>query len=104
VDPLPRELTPPQPPLPLPPLQRPVHSVIREYSWPNTGGNSTARFAIVSKDGQVRFAAAVWLQNGAVYFTDLNGNTVRADLNTVDMESTRKLNVQAGLRWPVDMR
>jgi hypothetical protein len=102
---VPREFAlPVEPPLPPPPPQPPVHSVIREYSWPNTNGNSTARFAIVSKDGQVRFAAAVWFQNGTINFTDVNGNAIHADVNTVDMESTRKLNAQAGLRWPLDMR
>jgi hypothetical protein len=78
----------------------PVYSIIHEYYWPDGGTNSAARFARVSKEAQVRFAAAVRLQNGAVNFTDVSANAVHAKLNTFNMERTGKLNAQAGLRWP----
>lgn len=87
------------PPVPEPPPAPPprANPVLHEYSWPAAGQSSAASFAIASKDGVVRFAAAVWFQNGMLLYKDPNGSDGRLDLAAVDGEATRRLNAERGL-------
>ena len=59
---------------------------------------------LASKDGVVRFAAAVWVQNGMLLYKDRNGSDGRLDLAAVDGEATHRLNEERGLTWQIPIR
>ena len=86
---------------PLPPPQ-PARPVMQIYHWAESGGDPQANFSIVSRDGVVHQAAAVWLQDSDVRYTTANGGAGRMALAAVDCEATNRLNAQhqLSLRLP----
>jgi len=103
---------PPSPPpfviLEPPVAPTPIQSVVHEYgpsSAPSSERSASERsaapsapaveppsFAIVLKDGSVREAAAVTVQDGMVHYVDPNGEHGRVGLEAVDREATKRLN------------
>ena len=81
-----------------PPPPEPVRPVIREYIWPESSGREAVPFSIVSKDGTVRFAVAVWVQAGVLHFTAPDKTSGQIALNTVDRRATAQLNAEKRLR------
>jgi len=92
---------PPPPPAPPPP---PVQAVLREYSWPSASRTSAASFVIASNDGLVRYAVAVWIQDGALMYMDASGSAGRVDIRAVDREATSRLNSERGLSLQIPIR
>jgi len=88
---------PPEALLPPPPPE-PARPVIHEYTWADTGTDPHATFSIASRDGRVRSALAVWVQNNEVAFTASDGRTGRVAQNAIDCGATEKLNAQNKLR------
>jgi len=80
--------------MPPPMAARPV---LLEYPWPESPGPSAATFSLVLKDGSVRFAAAVWEQDGAVHYTAADGIAGELPLDAIDADATHRLNAEAGL-------
>jgi hypothetical protein len=88
----------PQPP------PEPARPEIREYKQPESAGTQTpAAFSIVSRDGMVRPAAAVWVQAGVVNYITPDGADGELPLASVDREATRRANAekQLTLQLPV---
>jgi hypothetical protein len=90
----------------------PVQSEIHEYSWPISGDYSGATangpiadpsplFSIVSKDGTVAHARALWIQDSIVHFTTVDGSGGQLPLDAVDRESTHRANAEHNLRLPL---
>jgi len=91
-------LMPQAPPEPPPPPPQPAYPVMHEYSWPVDGGDAHATFSIVPKNGLVRHAVAVWVQDNEVRYTDADGRTGRMPAAAVDCGATERLNAQKNLR------
>jgi hypothetical protein len=80
--------TPPPPP-PTP------ESDMRDYHWPSSGGRSSATtYSIVSKDGKVLFAAAVWIQDNVLSYYTPDHNTGRIPIGSIDRQATRQRNAE----------
>ena len=86
------------PPLSPAPPPQPAHPVIREYSWAGGGSDTHAAFSIVPKNGEVRRAVAVWVQDNEVRFTDADGRAGRMATAAVDCGATDRPNAQKNLR------
>ena len=87
----------PQPPPPLqtpPPPPEPARLVTHEYDWPAAAESGASHFALAWKDGSVRFAIAVWAQDGMLHYTQTDGTAGRAPLHSIDREATRRLNAE----------
>jgi hypothetical protein len=89
----------PTPPLPPPEPARPAMQI---YHWAETGANPQAIYSIVSRDGVVRHAVAVWVQDSEVRYTAANGAAGRVALAAIDCGATGRLNAeqQLSLRLP----
>ena len=89
----------PTPPLPPPEPARPAMQI---YHWAETGANPQATYSIVSRDGVVRHAVAVWVQDSEVRYTAANGAAGRVALAAIDCGATGRLNAeqQLSLRVP----
>ena len=89
----------PTPPLPPPEPARPAMQI---YHWAETGANPQAIYSIVSRDGVVRHAVAVWVQDNEVRYTAANGAAGRVGLAAIDCGATGRLNAeqQLSLRLP----
>ncbi len=89
------------PPQPLPPPE-PARPVMQIYHWAETGDNPQATFSIVSRDGVVRHAVAVWVQDSDVRYTAVNGAAGRVAPAAIDCAATGRLNAaqQLSLRLP----
>ena len=92
ISPGPLFLMPPAPP------PQPAHPVMHEYSWPADGGDAHATFSIAPKNGLVRQAVAVWVQDNEVRYTGSDGRTGRMPQATIDCGATDRLNAQKNLR------
>ena len=102
----------------------PVQPEIHEYSWPNSGDLSvttpnqevriavaplrpgsgadpSSLFSIVSKDGTVFRARALWVQDGIVHFTTVDGSVGQLPLDGVDRERTHQANAERNLKLPL---
>lgn len=90
-------------PLPLAPPDTPPRSVIHVYNWP-AASPSAAAFVIVTRDGQVRRAAAVWRTGAVLHFSGLDRREGSVKLDFIDSEATHRLNAAAGLAWPLALR
>lgn len=102
---LPINVVPPEPPPPPPPPPVPPRPVISEYHWPDTGAPSATSFAIISRDGAVRYAIAVWAQDGLLCYTDPGGASVHIAFNAIDREATERVNAERGLKlWLANRR
>jgi len=89
----------PTPPLPPPEPARPEMQI---YHWAETGANPQATYSIVSRDGVVRHAVAVWVQDSEVRYTAANGAAGRVAPAAIDCGATGRLNAeqQLSLRLP----
>jgi hypothetical protein len=89
------------PPPPLPPPE-PARPAMQIYHWAETGANPQAIYSIVSRDGVVRHAVAVWVQDNEVRYTAANGAAGRVGLAAIDCGATGRLNAeqQLSLRLP----
>jgi len=88
------------PPPPPPPPPEPPRLAVRSYVWPDTATPTEAinTFAIVSKDGSMRSAIAVWVQGTELrYRTEEGGG--RVPLAQIDREKTLRVNAERGLRF-----
>ena len=78
-------------------VPEPPKPLLHEYWWPSAAASSAATFAIVSKDGVVHLAAAVWIAAGTLRFTSPQGLSEGVPLEAIDREATRRLNSLSGL-------
>lgn len=98
-EPPPLLVTPASPaPDPVSPPPPPPNPVLHEYSWPEAAGDSRTAFAIVSKNGTVQRAIAVWVQEDRLCFITTEG--VREDLllSDIDRQTTAQLNSELKLK------
>ena len=81
---------PPQPT----PASAPVRSEMREYHWPSSDSedSSATTFSLVSKDGRVQSATAVWVQGNALCYYTPDQSTGRMLIDSIDREATRQFN------------
>jgi hypothetical protein len=86
------------PPLTPAPPPQPAHPVIREYNWQADGSDARATYSIVPKNGEIRQAVAVWVQDNEVRFTDADGRAGRMATAALDCGATDRLNAQKNLR------
>jgi hypothetical protein len=75
----------------------PVQATVREYkesaaTQPTEPVVENPSFGIVFKDGSVRDAIAVSVQDGTVHFVDPNGDHRQARVDAVDRDATKRLN------------
>jgi hypothetical protein len=70
---------------------------MHEYNWPAATGDSATAISLVLKDGSVRLAAAVWVQDDTVNYTPRDGSAGLVPASVIDREATRRVNAQAGL-------
>jgi hypothetical protein len=89
--------TPVEPPTPPPPAS----TVSPEYMWPDKGGDPKATFSIVSRNGSVRHAIAVWVEGSDVKYSAADGSAGRLELATLDCGATSRLNAQQSLTLPL---
>jgi hypothetical protein len=55
--------------LPARPPELPIRPEVHEYNWPSSPGDSSAAsFSIVSKDGRIQSATAVWVQDDVLCY------------------------------------
>jgi hypothetical protein len=88
-----------QAPEPPPPPPTPAQPVMHEYHWPDTAASLLpATFSLVSRNGTVQFALAVWVQDNELRFTALDGTIGRLPLATVDRDATERLNAEKHLK------
>jgi hypothetical protein len=88
---------PPEPPPPPPPPE-PARPVVHDYTWPGTGGDPHATFSLVSRDGLVRRAVAVWVQDNQIGYTAADGSSGRLPQAVLDCGTTNRLNAENKLR------
>ena len=88
---------PEAPPPPPPPPPDPPRAVIHDYNWPAADNAAASAFSLVSTDGKVRFAIAVWLQGGILHYIAVDHTVAQLRLDTIDREATHRLNAQGGL-------
>jgi hypothetical protein len=87
-----------QPNAPAPPTPATLRSEVHEYTWQSSASDSSATtFSIVSKDGRVRLAVAVWLQGDALCYYAPDHSTGRIPLDSIDREATRQRNAEQQL-------
>jgi hypothetical protein len=91
----PAPFIPPEPPLD---AQGPPKPLVRECSWPSNPDDLAGTFSIALQDGTVRFAVAVWVQDGMAHYIGENGTAERASLAAIDRETTYRLNAEHGLK------
>jgi hypothetical protein len=92
---------PPESPPPPPPPELPAQPVMHQYEWPDAGVPPATAFSIVSKDGVVRLAIAVWVQDNALLFTATDGTRGQVALSTINREATDRLNADKHLKSPL---
>jgi hypothetical protein len=73
---------------------------VHEYNWPESG-DASATLAIVAKDGSVRKAIAVWLEENAVHYITPEDATERIGLDSIDLPATRRVNAEKHLLLPL---
>ena len=99
------ENDPPQPTYPNKPPDPapPVTLVVHEYNWPKEV-NPPAPFSIVTTSGTEYLATMVWVQEGNVYFTSVDGGVCQLPLSSVSRSLTQTANAQKSLNlslpWP----
>jgi hypothetical protein len=86
-----------QPGFPVPP-PIPVHPVIQVYHWAENPAAAPAHFSLVAKNGQVREALAVWVQDAKVRYMMAGGLTGAFAPTSIDCGATDRLNTANQLR------
>ena len=85
---------------PLPELRntpaKPPQPVTHEYNWHGTESASDS-FSIALKDGTVRFVRLVWMQEGALHYTSKDGAEGSIVIESIDKDTTRRLNAEKGI-------
>jgi hypothetical protein len=77
-----------------------ARSEMSEYHWPPSGsGSSATTYSIVSKDGRVQFATAVWVQGSALCYYRPDHSTGRMPVDSIDIQATRQRNAEQQLLW-----
>jgi hypothetical protein len=71
--------------------------VIHQYDRSSTPVDSAAAFSLVGKDGTVRFALAVWIQNEMLQYTAQDGSQGELPLDAMDRGATYRLNAEKRL-------
>ena len=76
------------------PASAPARSEMREYHWPSSDSenSSATTFSLVSTDGRVQSAIAVWVQGNALCYYTPDQSTGRMPIDSIDREATRQLN------------
>jgi hypothetical protein len=78
----------------------PAKSEMREYNWPSSGSDSSkTTYSIVSRDGQVEFATAVWVQGNEIGYYRPDHSTGRMTVDSIDSQATRQRNAEQKLLW-----
>jgi hypothetical protein len=76
-----------------PPL--PVRPAMHEYKWPESKAGPTVTFSIIiSQNGAVHSAIAVWLDGNAIRYLTPEGAGGRSALDSIDREATRSANAK----------
>jgi len=91
--------------LPARPPDRPIRPEVHEYNWPSSPSDSSAAsFSIVSKDGRVQSAIAVWVQDDALCYVTPDGSESRMPIDSIDRQATRQRNAETQLNicFPAD--
>jgi len=92
---IPQVVAPPLAAVPSPPVRPEVH----EYHWPSSPSDSSATtFSIVSKDGRVQSASAVWVQDDALGYVTPDGSESRMPMDSIDRQATRQRNAEKQLK------
>lgn len=93
------------PPIPTPAPPKPE---MHEYHWPSSSSdsNSTTAYSIVSKDGRVLLAAAVWIEGSTLCYYTPDHTTGRILIDSIDRQETHRRNLQQklNLRLPPEHR
>jgi hypothetical protein len=74
------------------PLPLPVRPELHVYSWPESGGDPSTVFTIISKDGATSSAVTVWVQNNTVSFVAPDGTAGQLALGSIDRTATGAAN------------
>ena len=72
---------------------------MHSYSWPDDGAPAATSFLILSNDGTVRPAVAVWVQGNELHYTAADGVAGRIGIGAIDREATVRVNAERGLRF-----
>jgi hypothetical protein len=81
-----------------PPPPTPARPQMLEYHWPSSdSGSSATTYSIVSKDGRVLLAAAVWVKDNALCYYTPDHSTGRIRIDSIDRQATRQRNGQQQL-------
>jgi hypothetical protein len=101
------------PPVPAPVVVQEVappvpHSEVREYApaaaTPAEPQGEQASFALVLKDGSIRSAVAVSVQDNTVHYVEPDGQHLNVSLDLIDREATKRLNAERKLRLQLPVR
>jgi hypothetical protein len=93
---VPQVVAPPPPAVPAPPIRPEV----REYHWPSSPSDSSATtLSIVSKDGRVQSAIALWVQDNALCYITADGRESRMPIDFIDRQATRQRNAEKHLNF-----
>ena len=87
-------LQPVEPAQPPPAPPDPPRSAVHEYNWEPAAADAAPFFSLVGKDGTVRLAIAVWVQDGTVHSTARDGTAQSMPLDAIDRDATRRANRQ----------
>ena len=75
-----------------------IRPEIHEYHWPSSPSDSSAAsFSIVSKDGRVQSAIALWVQDDALHYVTPDGSESRMPIDSIDRQATRQRNAEKQL-------
>jgi hypothetical protein len=94
----------PTPPAPPPPPPDPARLAVRTYVWSDADANANQpanTFAIVTKDGAMRSAIAVWMDGNQLHYKATEGGGGRVPLDAIDRAATLRANAQRGLKLPL---
>ena len=84
--------------LPARPPEPPIRPEVHEYNWPSSPSDSSAAsFSIVSKDGGVQSATAVWVEDDALRYVKPDGSESRMPIDSIDRQATRQRNAEKQL-------
>ena len=83
-----------------PPRVEPARPVTHEYKWP-AADNRLGALGVVSKDGTVRLAVAMWTQDGMLHYVTKDGVAERIAIDALDHEAMRRLNAENRLPTPL---
>lgn len=78
----------------------PVQSQLHEYKWPDSG-DTAAQFAIISKNGEMHSAVAVWVQGNNIHYVKKDDTAGVLALDSVDREATDSANAARHLVLPL---